>query len=125
MIAALVSAIALATSVGPGPVNASVPAGAYSVAFRLTPNLASRTGSISVSVTRRGRPVTGARVRVTVGMLDMQMGSFTLPLRERSAGTYGRMFPVVGMSGRWGCRVEVAPRGGRAFQVTLVDRMLG
>ena len=62
---------------------------------------------------------------VTVVMLDMQMGSFTLPLRERSAGTYGRMFPVVGMSGRWGCRVEVAPRGGRAFQVTLVDRMLG
>ena len=49
----------------------------------------------------------------------------SLPLRERSAGTYGRMFPVVGMSGRWGCRVEVAPRGGRAFQVTLVDRMLG
>jgi hypothetical protein len=125
VIAALASAVVLATSVGPGPVSTSVPAGAYSVAVRLTPNLASRTGSISVAVTRRGRPVAGARVRLTVSMLDMNMGSFTLPLPERRAGTYARMFPVVGMSGRWGFRLDVTMRRGRAFRLLLADRMLG
>jgi hypothetical protein len=58
-------------------------------------------------------------------MLDMNMGSFTLVLPEPSAGTYARAFPVVGMSGRWGFRLDVQPRRGRAFAVSLSDRMLG
>ena len=125
MIAALLACAALATGVGPGPVNTTVPAGAYSVVFRLTPNLASLTGSIAVAVTEHGRPVTGARVLVTVRMLNMNMGSFALPLPERAAGTYGRMFPVVGMGGRWGFELAVTPRHGHAFRVMLTDRMLG
>lgn len=125
MIAALLAAAALTTGVGPGPVNTTVPAGPYAVAFRLTPNLASRTGSITVAVTRRGRPVSGARVRMTVRMLDMNMGSFAIPLPEHASGTYGRMFPVVGMSGRWGFGLQITPRHGRVFRVALTDRMLG
>ncbi len=116
---------AAARPVGPGPVQVVVPAGQYTVAFHLTPNLASRTGTISVSLRRDSRPVAGARVWMTVTMLNMNMGGFTVQLPERTSGTYTRMFPVVGMSGRWGFRLDVRPAHGRAFSVALADRMLG
>lgn len=119
------SPAAAARRVGPGPVHAMLTTGAYAVRFHLTPNLASRTGTVSVSLRTRGRPVAGARVRLTVRMLDMDMGAFSVGLPERSAGTYGRIFPVVGMSGRWGFRLEVTPRHGRTFSVALSDKMLG
>ncbi|HUZ98563.1 MAG TPA: FixH family protein [Gaiellaceae bacterium] len=116
---------AAARHVGPGPVQVLVPTGRYTVAFDLTPNLASRTGTISVSLRRGVQPIAGARVRMTVTMLDMNMGGFTVQLHERAAGMYTRMFPVVGMSGRWGFRLDVRPPHGRAFSVALADRMLG
>jgi hypothetical protein len=62
---------------------------------------------------------------MTVTMLDMNMGGFTVQLPERASGTYTRMFPVVGMSGRWGFRLDIRPAHGRAFSVALADRMLG
>jgi hypothetical protein len=124
MTAAFLSAMLLAV-VGPGPVGVALPAGHYRIGFHLTPNLASQTGRVSVSLREGGRPVAGARVRMTVTMLDMNMGGFTVQLPERAAGTYTRMFPVVGMSGRWGFRLDVRPAHGRAFSVALADRMLG
>ncbi len=124
MTAAFVSAMLLAV-VGPGPVGVALPAGHYRIGFHLTPNLASQTGRVSVSLREGGRPVAGARVRMTVTMLDMNMGGFTVQLPERTAGTYTRMFPVVGMSGRWGFRLDVRPAHGHAFSVALADRMLG
>lgn len=119
------SPAAAARPVGPGPVRVVVPAGHYTVAFHLTPNLASRTGTISVSVRQGTRTVSGARVRMTVAMLDMKMASFVVELPERAKGTYARTFPVVGMSGRWEFRLDVRPKRGHAFSVTLADRMLG
>jgi hypothetical protein len=124
MTAAFVSAMLLAV-VGPGPVGVTLPAGHYRIGFHLTPNLASHTGRVSVSLREGGRPVAGARVRMTVTMLDMNMGGFTVQLPERTSGTYTRMFPVVGMSGRWGFRLDVRPAHGHAFSVALADRMLG
>jgi len=124
MTAAFVSAMLLAV-VGPGPVGVALPAGHYRIGFHLTPNLASQTGRVSVSLREGGRPVAGARVRMTVTMLDMNMGGFTVQLPERTSGTYTRMFPVVGMSGRWGFRLDVRPAHGHAFSVALADRMLG
>lgn len=124
MTAAFLSAMVLAV-VGHGPVGVALPAGHYRIGFHLTPNLASQTGRVSVSLREGGRPVKGARVRMTVTMLDMHMGGFTVQLPERTAGTYTRMFPVVGMSGRWGFRLDVRPAHGRAFSVALADRMLG
>ena len=124
MTAAFVSAMLLAV-VGPGTVGVTLPAGHYRIGFHLTPNLASQTGRVSVSLREGGRPVAGARVRMTVTMLDMNMGGFTVQLPERTSGTYTRMFPVVGMSGRWGFRLDVRPAHGHAFSVALADRMLG
>lgn len=124
MTAAFVSAMLLAV-VGPGPVGLALPAGHYRIGFHLTPNLASQTGRVSVSLREGGRPVAGARVRMTVTMLDMNMGGFTVQLPERASGTYTRMFPVVGMSGRWGFRLDIRPAHRHAFSVALADRMLG
>lgn len=124
MTAAFLSAMLLAV-VGPGPVGVALPAGQYRIGLHLTPNLASQTGRVSVSLRKGGRPVAGARVRMTVTMLDMNMGGFTIPLPERAAGTYARMFPAVGMSGHWELRLDVRPVHDRAFTVALADRMLG
>jgi FixH len=99
--------------------------GSYSVRFHLTPNRATRTGTVSVALSRAGRPVSGARLRLTVRMLNMNMGAFAVPIPERSAGTYAHLFPVVGMNGRWGFTLDVTPRHGRPFRVALADRMLG
>ena len=124
MTAALLTAMLLAV-VGPGPVGVALPAGHYRVGFHLTPNVASQTGRVSVSLREDGRPVAGAHVRLTVTMLDMNMGGFTIPLTERATGTYTRMFPALGMSGHWRFRLDVRPAHGRAFTVALADRMLG
>jgi len=124
MTAAFLSAMLLAV-VGPGPVGVALPAGHYRVGFHLTPNVASQTGRVSVSLREGGRRVAGAHVRMTVTMLDMNMGGFTMQLPERAAGTYTRMFPALGMSGHWRFRLDVRPAHGRAFSVALADRMVG
>ncbi len=111
--------------VGPGPVRLVLPEGRYRVALHLTPNHALHTGTISVAVRDGGQKVRQAEVSMTVRMLDMNMGSFTLGLHEAAAGTYTRTFPVVGMAGRWQIRLSILPKGGNAFAVTLADRMLG
>lgn len=120
---AVASPAAAARHVGPGPVDAVLTSGRFHVQLHLTPNVATRAGTVSVWV-RDGRgPVIGARIQLTVEMLSMNMGSFTLPLAERSAGTYTRAFPVVGMGGRWKLTLNVSPPGGRSFSVSLADRM--
>jgi len=51
-------------------------------------------------------------------------------LLQREESTAGLPRPAVpfgnvGMSGRWSFRLDVAPPRGRAFRVSLADRMLG
>jgi hypothetical protein len=98
-------------------------AGGDRIHFRLTPNRATRTGTVAVSMTADGEPVIGAQVSLAVRMLDMNMGSFADTLAETSVGIYAARFPVVGMRGRWGLRLRVTPPGGRPFTVALVDDM--
>ena len=121
MIAALASAAILATSVGPGPVHASVPAGAYSASAAAAPS--TRTGTITVSLRSHGHVVAGAHVQLTVSMLDMNMGSFTLPLARLRPGIYGRAEPILGMGGRWKWTIVLRPPGRNGFTVTIVDLM--
>jgi len=123
--AALVAAFPAATArhVGPGPLDTALTSGRFHVLLHLAPNVATRAGSVSVSVRTGDGPVIGAHVRLTVTMVSMNMGSFTLPLAERSAGTYSRAFPVLGMGGRWRFTVHVLPSGGSPFSVSVADRM--
>jgi hypothetical protein len=109
--------------VGPGPVRTELRAGSYRLELRLAPNRASRRGVVAVTLVKGGRPVENARVRLTVTMLDMNMGNFTVPLPETGTGTYARTAPVLGMSGRWGWRFDVTPAGGKRFSIAVADRM--
>jgi hypothetical protein len=121
---AVASPAAAARQVGPGPVDTVVTSGRFHVELHLTPNVATRTGTVSVRLRDGSGPIVGARIRLTVKMLSMNMGSFALALPERSAGTYTSSFPVVGMGGRWGFRLDVTPPRGRSFSVSVADRML-
>lgn len=110
-------------TIGPGPVTAALSSHGYRLDLRLRPNRATVAGTIALALTRHGRPVSGARVRLTFTMLDMNMGGLTGLLRQTAPGRYGHTAPVLGMSGRWGLRLTVLPAHAKPFSVDLVDRM--
>jgi hypothetical protein len=43
--------------------------------------------------------------------------------RERTAGTYGTLDPVLAMPGKWQLRFTVTPPSGAPFTVVVTDRM--
>jgi len=55
----------------------------------------------------------------------MEMGQQAYALKETSPGVYTRAAPALVMVGRWGITLDVQPPGGRAFDVTFVDRANG
>ena len=113
-----------AAFVGPGRVDLAIPAGADTLALRMTPNRASLRNEITATVTQRGRAVDGARVTVTYSMPAMDMwGGLQTTLRPAGAGRYRANEPVLGMPGIWQLRIAVAPPGGRAYAVVVNDRM--
>lgn len=116
---------ALTLAVGPGPVDTAMHANGYTVHVRMTPNASLRAGTLSLALSKAGKAVTKAGVRASVRMLDMNMGSFALTLRESRPGTYAAPDPAVGMTGRWGWRITVRPRSGPSFIIVLVDRVGG
>jgi YtkA-like protein len=96
----------------------------YAVAMTLTPNRANGPIAMSMRVTRNGRPVRAARVRVDFSMPSMHMwNAYTAPLRATRGGSYATTIPVLGMAGAWHLRIDFAPRSGRPFAVDLNDRL--
>ena len=67
----------------------------------------------------------GAEVTTLFAMLDMDMQSLGYTLPERAPGIYGASRPALVMVGHWGVRFSVAPRGGKPFDVTIVDTARG
>lgn len=110
-------------SVGPGPVSTVLHSHRYRLELRLTPNRATAAGTISLKLAKQGRPVNGARVRLTFAMVDMDMGQLTGLLPQTAPGSYDHAGPVLGMGGRWRLRFDVTPRHGKPFSVTVVDRI--
>lgn len=111
--------------VGPGPVTTVLSSRPYQLELRLTPNRAALPGTVSVKLLKGGRPVTGARVKLTFSMLDMGMGQLSGLLPQTAPGRYAHAGPVLGMGGRWGLRFDVAPPGATPFSLTVVDQMGG
>jgi hypothetical protein len=109
------------TKVGPGEATAIFAVDRYRLELRLSPNEQTVAGTISLRLTRRGKPVSGAAVKATLTMLDMQMGSQSATLPQTGTGRYARTTPLLAMRGRWGLRLRVAPLRGAAFSVGLVD----
>jgi hypothetical protein len=79
---------------------------------------------VSVRLTRHGRSLTGARVKVSFSMPSMNMWkAYTTVLKPAGIGRYESTVPVLGMAGHWQLRVKVSPRASSAFSVTITDRM--
>ena len=75
-----------------------------------------------MKLTRKGQPVSGARVRVAFRMLEMHMPGLSAPLAESAPGRYDDAGPRL-MFGRWGLRLFVQPQGETPFSLSLVDRV--
>jgi hypothetical protein len=114
-----------ATTVGPGPVVTTIIRDGYRLQLVLKPNKPLAAGTVSLRLTRTGKLVNHARVRVTFTMLDMDMGGLTGLLPQTGPGRYSHPGPVLGMSGHWGIRIAITPRHARQFSVSLVDRLGG
>ena len=111
--------------VGPGPVTKTVERNGYAAQVRVTPNRAAQANNFVISLTKNGKPVTGANVTTTFAMLDMEMGQQSYAFKETSPGVYTHSAPALVMVGHWGITFNVEPPGGTPFTVTLVDRANG
>jgi len=114
-----------AVTIGPGPAHVAATAGAYRITVSLAPNRASARDGVTLSLTRAGRPVSGAAVALSYSMPSMGMPQvLASTLHERATGTYGSLDPVLAMPGTWQLRFTVTSHGA-APPLTIVvnDRM--
>ena len=111
--------------VGPGAVSQVVTHGPYRVAVGIAPNRVALSNDFRLSITRDGKPVTGASVVAGFAMLDMEMGQQSYVLPERQPGVYVRAAPALVMVGHWGLTFDITPRGEEPFRVTFIDKAEG
>jgi len=111
--------------VGPGPVSKTFERNGYDVKATITPNRAAQPNTFTLSLTKDGKPVTGANVTTTFAMLDMEMGQQAYAFEEVRPGVFRHSAPALVMVGRWGITSHVEPPGGKPFDVVLVDRANG
>ena len=95
-----------------------------SMVVALGPNRASVANRLAIRLTDHGRPVSGARVRVSFSMPSMGMwNAYTAVLTPAGAGRYAGTVPVLGMAGQWQLRIDVAARLSGTSPVTVTDRL--
>jgi hypothetical protein len=94
------------------------------VVLALGPNRASVANNLHIRLTDHGRPVSGARVRVSFSMPSMGMwNAYTAVLAPAGIGRYAATVPVLGMAGRWQLRIDVAVSPDGTSRVTVTDRL--
>ena len=121
-----VLAASVATAAAPAaaaPATRVMNTSGYRVELHVTPNRAPRAITVALLITRNGKPVSAAHVRLTLTMLDMPMPGIAHELRQTAPGRYGGGGLALGMPGRWGFRLDVAPPGARRFAASVVDRV--
>ena len=111
--------------VGPGKVVAGVSRNGYQVQVLVNPNRAVAPNSFAVRLTRGGRPVNHANVKLTFSMLDMQMPNQEYGLAQTGPGIYSRKAPALVMAGHWGLLFDIQPSGGTPFTTLVVDHATG
>jgi copper transport protein len=121
-LAALSSKLA---TVGPGRVSTVVRASGYTLQVLVSPNRVGEVDSFGLRITRADRPVRGADVTLSFGMLEMDMGNLEYQLVETSPGLYTRRAPALVMAGRWSLSFAVAPRHAPPFSALVIDRTTG
>jgi copper transport protein len=110
---------------GPGPIASTVTKNGYKLRVSVAPNKAAVPNSFAVAITKDGKPVAHADVLLSFAMLDMEMQNQEYRLTETAPGVYARAAPALVMVGHWGLSFGVTPRGGRPFNVLVVDRANG
>jgi copper transport protein len=115
---------ALAT-VGPSRVASTVTQNGYTFRVLVNPNKVAQENSFALQITRHGQPVTGADVKLTFEMLDMQMQNQEYQMKEIRPGVYSHSAPALVMTGRWGLSFNITPRGGSPFTAFIVDHAAG
>jgi YtkA-like len=106
-----------------GPAASVFRIGPYRVELRDAPNRLGKAGLISVQLDTRGRPVAGARIRVTFTSLAMDMGSLSGVVPQTAPGRYSHTGPLLEMAGRWRIGLEIKPRHGAPIRLRLIDHV--
>ncbi len=100
-------------AVGPGPFATAILRNGYHVTIRVSPNRASTTNRVAVSVRRDGAVVRDADVRLTADMEAMGMGVGRYQLDGQSV--YSTQSPAWLMPGRWSSSSAFNRSAGRRF----------
>jgi hypothetical protein len=79
----------------------------------------------AIRITKDWVAVRHATVIAGFSMLDMEMGTQTHLLPERTSGLYQLSTSALVMVGHWGLSFEITPPGKPAFTVVFVDRTAG
>jgi copper transport protein len=108
--------------VGPGQVEKTVHKDGYTLRLLVTPNRAAVSNSFALRITKDGKPVRDADVKLTFTMLDMEMGEQAYRLSETRPGVYAHEGAALVMVGVWGLGFDVTPPGKTPFTAFIVDR---
>ena len=93
-----------------------------SIVLVLGPNRAHVANSLALRLTDHGRPVSGARVRVSFSMPSMGMwNAYMAVLAPAGVGRYSAVVPVLGMAGRWRLGVVVVSGVGGSSRFVVMD----
>ena len=112
-----------AGQLGPAISTATIRQSGYELALHVDPNAAFRRSTFTLALTRAGKPVAGADVRLRFRMLDMLMTRQQYPLTETRGGRYVLRRPAFQMAGNWRLSLSVTPRHKGRLNVTLYDRV--
>jgi hypothetical protein len=100
------------------------PAPGRALLLTMGPNRAAVANRLAVRLTDHGRPVSGARVRISFSMPSMNMwNAYVAALTPEGAGRYTTTVPVLGMTGAWQLRVAIASARATESHVSVIDRM--
>jgi copper transport protein len=122
---ALAAAGSAIARVGPGPVTEVVNRNGYRIELGVSPNRAAAPNTFAIRITKDGAAVRHATVIAGFSMLDMEMGTQTHLLPERTSGLYQLSTPALVMVGHWGLSFEITLPGKPPFTVVFVDRTTG
>jgi copper transport protein len=111
--------------VGPGRVAKTVVRAGYVLQVLVSPNQAAAPDSFALRITKRGKPVRGANVTLTLNHTEMQMPQQEYQLAETRPGIYSRSAPALVMVGKWALGFQITPRGGPSFNALILDQANG
>lgn len=110
-----------AATVGPGAVTETLTRRGYAIGVHVTPNRATTSNRIVLTLRQDGAPVAGAHVGLAVNMTTMDMGTARYVLAGDE--DYAVRAPAWIMAGTWQLTFTVTPPGGRALRFALDDRL--